>query len=198
MYDNTCGSYSGHCAAYLSSPDQNSPLYTQALNGVTEDDITMFINTVLDLSGTSFISEQCAEVVLPFLCQYMHPPCDGNGSVNLISQEQCGNIRDVVCADEWRLVMATSSSSLLPFCEQFSNADNITDDNTTQIISQPLQCHYQFKEYCGLCRPLCGKFSQFKADTKLTQRAILIFAAVIAVIGGFLVFVAAIIRRKAL
>ena len=149
--------------------------------------------------GTSIISEQCSEVVLPFLCQYLHPPCDGNGSVNLISHEQCSSIRDVVCADEWRLVMVTSSlSSLLPVCEHFSNVDDITDDNTTQIAPQPLQCHYQFKEHCGVCRPLCGKFSQFNSDAKLSQRAVLISAAVIGTIGGFLVFVAAIIRREAL
>ena len=173
-------------------------MYVQTLNEVTEDEIAMFIKTVEDYSDTNLINDQCAEVVLPFLCQYMHPPCDGNGSVNLISQEQCSYIRDVVCAGEWRLVMATSSSSFLPVCEHFSNVDNITDDNTTQTTPQPLQCHYQFKEYCGACRPLCGKFSQFKAETRLTQKAILIFSAVIAIIGGFLVFVVAIIRRTAL
>jgi len=198
LYNNTCSSYSGHCAAYLTSPDQRSSLYTKTLNGVTEDEISMVINTVRDFSDTSLVSKQCAEVVLPFLCQYIHPPCDGNGSVNLISEEQCSNIRDVVCAAEWRLVMATSSSSLLPVCEHFSNGDNITDDNTIQVTPQPLQCHYQFKEHCGICRPLCGKFSQFKIDTRVSQKAILIFAAVMAVIGGFLAFVVAIIRRTAL
>ena len=183
----------------MSSPEHSSSLHTQALNGVTEDDVGVLINTVKSYLGTSIISEQCSEVVLPFLCQYLHPPCDGNGSVNLISREQCSNIRDMVCADEWRLVMVTSSlSSLLPVCEHFSNVDDITDDNTTQIAPQPLQCHYQFKEHCGVCRPLCGKFSQFNSDAKLSQRAVLISAAVIGTIGGFLVFVAAIIRREAL
>jgi len=108
------------------------------LKGISENDIASFAELLNRYS--SIVSEQCAEVVLPFLCHYIHPPCDGNGSVNLISQEQCSNIRDVVCADEWRLVMATSPSSLLPVCEHFSNVDNITDDNTTL---QPLQCHYQ-------------------------------------------------------
>ena len=163
---------------------------------MSENDIASFIDILNQFSG--IVSEQCAEIVLPFLCHYTHPPCDGNGSVNLISQEQCSNIRDVVCADEWRLVMATSSSSLLPVCEHFSDVDNITYDNTTHIISQPLQCHYQFKEYCGLCLPLCGKFSQYRITTKLRERILLIFAGAISFIGGILVFVAVIIRKKVL
>ena len=163
---------------------------------MSENNIIGFADNLNRFSATGFVSEQCAEVVLPFLCQYMHPPCDGNGSINLISQEQCSDIRDVVCADEWRLVMATSSSSLLPVCEHFSNIDNITDDNTMQTTSQPLQCHYQFKEYCGLCLPLCGEFSQYRASAKLGERSVIIFYGASSFVGGILVFVAAILRRK--
>ena len=167
---------------------------TLTLKEISENELANFIGILNQFSG--FVSEQCAEVVLPFLCQYIHPPCDGNGSVNLISQEQCSNIRDVVCADEWRLAMATSSSSLLPVCEHFSGVDSITGDNTTQTIPQPIQCNYQFKEYCGLCRPLCGEFSLHSVQSKFGERIALITAAVLAFIGGILVFIAAIIRRK--
>jgi len=198
MYGNACTIYSGQCSHYQPSLNSNSSiLFTRMLNGVSEHDIVGFIDLLNQFLGTSFISEQCSEAVLPFLCQYLHPPCDSNGSVNLISREQCSNIRDVVCADEWRLVMA-ASSSLLPVCEHFSDVDNITDDNTTQIISRPLQCHYQYKEYCGLCLPLCGEFSQYKASTKLKERAVLIFAGASTFIGGILMFIAAIVRRKIL
>ncbi|XP_065890388.1 uncharacterized protein [Dysidea avara] len=196
VYDATCVNYIGQCTNYLLSLNNDSSLFTITLNGMSENDIASFIDILNQFSG--IVSEQCAEIVLPFLCHYTHPPCDGNGSVNLISQEQCSNIRDVVCADEWRLVMATSSSSLLPVCEHFSDVDNITYDNTTHIISQPLQCHYQFKEYCGLCLPLCGKFSQYRITTKLRERILLIFAGAISFIGGILVFVAVIIRKKVL
>jgi len=198
LYTETCTSYRGQCAEYLEGICDTTPLLALALKGTTENDITNFIDILDRFSGTDIISEQCAEVVLPFLCQYIHPPCDGNGSVKLISQEQCSNIRDVVCADEWRLVMATSSSSLLPVCEHFDNVDNITDDNTTQITPQPLQCHHQFKEYCGLCLPLCGEFSQYQVKAEIQEKTILIFAGILAFIGGLLVFIAAIIRWKAL
>ena len=197
LYDETCTSYSGQCAEYLEIYDTTS-LFTLTLKKISENDIGQFMATLNQFMGTHFISKQCAEVVFSFLCQYIHPPCDGNGSVNLISQEQCRNIRDVVCDNEWRLVMATSSSSLLPVCEHFSNVDNITDDNTTLIISQPLQCHYQFKEYCGLCLPLCGEFSQYRANTELGERSVIVFSSIVAFIGGVLVFIAAIWRQKAL
>ena len=196
LYSNRCVSYSGQCLGDLEMFGDD--LLTLTLNGVSEDEIAGFFDILNNAIVTGFVREQCAEVVLPFLCQYLHPPCDGNGSVNLISREECSNIRDVVCANEWRLVMTTSSSSLLPICEHFSNVDNITNDNTTQITPQPLQCHYQFKEYCSLCLPLCGKFSQYRAGTKLGERSVLIFAGVAAFIGGILVFIAVIFRRESL
>jgi len=198
LYGEACTSYSGQCSQYLEGVHDTISLTTLTLNGASEDDIAGFFNTLNNARKAGLVNEQCAEVVLPFLCQYLHPPCDGNGNVNLISREQCSNIRDVVCVDEWRLVMATSLSSLLPVCEHFSDVDNITDDNTTQITPQPLQCHYQFKEYCGLCLPLCGKFSQYRVKTKFQEKAIFIFGGVSAIIGGLLVFIAAIIRWKSL
>ena len=196
LYGEACTRYSGQCSQHLEN-GSTSPT-TLTLNGASEDSIAGFFNILNNARRSGFVSEQCAEVLLPFLCQYLHPPCDGNGSVNLISREQCSEIRDVVCADEWRLVMATSSSSLLPVCEHFSDVDNITDDNTTQITPQPLQCHYQFKEYCGLCLPLCGKFSQYRVKTKFQEKAIFIFGGALAFIGGLLVLTAAIIRWKTL
>ena len=192
LYGDNCSSYNGLCLEHLERLNDTLSS-TLSLKELSESDIANFINILNQFSGTSIVSEQCAEVVLPFLCQYVHPPCDGNDSVNFISQEQCSNIRDVVCADEWRLVMATSSSSLLPVCEHFSDVNNITDDNTT---SQPLQCHYQFKEHCGLCRPLCGKFSQYSVQPKFGERIAIIIASVVAFIGGILVSIVAIIRRK--
>ena len=199
LYGETCTSYSGQCSQYLEGVHDATSLTTLTLNRASEDDIAGFFYILNNARRSGFVSAQCAEVVLPFLCQYLHPPCDGNGSVNLISQEQCSEIRDVLCANEWRLVMATSSSSsLLPVCEHFSDVDNITDNNTTQITPQPLRCHYQFKEYCGLCLPLCGKFSQHRVETKFQKKAIFIFSGILAFIGGLLVFIAAIIRWKSL
>ena len=97
--------------------------------------------------------------------------------------------------------MPTTSASLLPNCENFNDDGNINDDdnnnsNTSLIIPQSLQCHYQFKEFCGVCLPLCGKFSEYRVETKFQERSILIFTGIAAFIGGILVFIASAYRRK--
>ena len=72
-------------------------------------------------------------------------------------------------------------------------------NNTILLIApQPLQCHYQFKEFCGSCLPLCGKFSEFKNDVEFHVKAFVIFGATAAFIGGILLFVISAYRRKAM
>ena len=70
----------------------------------------------------------------------------------------------------------------------------------TTIISvkvlEPLKCHYQFKEYCGVCLPLCGTFSQYTAEVRISQDILLITSSVLAIIGGVIVLVLAAIKRK--
>ncbi|XP_065890808.1 uncharacterized protein [Dysidea avara] len=132
---------------------------------------------------------------MPFICQYAYPPCDGNGSPLLITQEQCVNIRDEVCVNEWRIAMATESGSLLPVCETFNDEDD-SSSVATRNASEPLRCHYQFREYCDVCLPLCGDFSQYPDQVKVAERSVIILSAVLALIGGIFVLIAAIKRRK--
>ena len=132
---------------------------------------------------------------MPFLCQYVYPPCDGNGSTQFITQEQCVNIRDEVCEREWRLAMTTEQGNLLPICETFGTDNESTIENDVEPV-QPLRCHYQFKEFCGVCLPLCGTFSQYPDQVRFAERAVIILSAVLALIGGFIVFTAAAIRRS--
>ena len=128
---------------------------------------------------------------MPFLCQYAYPPCDGNGSAQFITQEQCINIRDDVCKTEWRIAMGTQEGNLLPVCETFV-ADN--ESSSVTVIREPLKCHYQFKELCGLCLPLCGTFSQYSKQVKFGERAVIILSAVLTLVCGFIIFIAAVIR----
>ena len=60
------------------------------------------------------ISEECSTAVLPFFCQYVYPPCDGNGSAQFITQEQYNNIRDDVGKAEWKIAMTTGQGNFLP------------------------------------------------------------------------------------
>ena len=187
--------YSGVCSQYLSHLNNGTTMFTLTLlNGQSEDDINSFIDIIIQ-----FASMQCRDAVLPFLCQYIFPPCDvNNGNVDFVSRTQCINIRDAVCSFEWNVVINTPSAALLPNCENFDDNDDDVDNNTLPIAPQSLQCHYQFKEFCGLCLPLCDRFSQYRVQVKFQEKYVLIFSGIAAVIGGILLFIASIFRRKAM
>ena len=146
-------------------------------------------------SYSAIVSDECSAVVMPFLCQYVYPPCDGNGSAQFITQEQCINIRDNVCEAEWGIAISLGQGNLLPVCETFV-ADNESSVATVEDDGGPLVCHYQFREYCHLCLPLCGTFSQYPDQVKLGERAVIILSAVLALLGGFVVLIAAVVRRS--
>ena len=134
---------------------------------------------------------------MPFLCQYVYPPCDGNGSIQFITQEQCVNIRNKVCKREWRIAMITKHRNLLPVCEIFGT-DNESSPVAIENDTEPVICHYQFKEFCGVCLPLCGTFSQYPDQVRIGEKAVLILAVILALIGGVIVLIAAVIRRSAM
>ena len=185
--------YNDICAQYFSQLVDETSLSTLKLNGISDDDINMFICII-----TQYATKPCQDVALPFLCQYIFPPCNvSSGDVNYISQAECINVRDVVCPFEWNVVMSTPSASLLPKCENFDD-DNDDSQNGSLVVLKSFQCQYQFKEYCGLCLPLCGKFSQYRVQTKFQERSIIIFSGIAAFIGGILVFIASIYRWRAM
>ena len=157
-----------------------------------EEQLVMLSSILEDYS--TLISEECLSVVVPFLCHHAYPPCDGNNSIQLLTQEQCINIRDSVCVSEWRFVMATELGSLLPVCEAFDSTGSSLIKEENRLV--PPKYHDQFKEFCGLCLPLCGKFSQYRGQLKLTETLVIVIVVVVAFIGGIMVFVAATIRRK--
>ena len=197
LYDGNCVEYSGICEEYLKD---KASLFTLTLNGISKSDFITFVKYLNQY--TSIVRKQCRDAVIPFLCQYAFPPCDvSSGNISVISKTQCTKIRDVLCSVEWNIATKISSSAakLLPNCENFNNDDDNNDNASTElIVPQSLQCHYQFKEFCGLCLPLCGKFSQYRVETKFQQRSIVIFASAVAFIGGILVFIASVYRRKAM
>ena len=154
---------------------------------ITEQQLSEFFSILQSYS--SVISEECSAAVFPFLCQYVNPPCDGNGSTQFITQEQCINIRDNLCEAEWRIAMTIEHGNLLPVCETFGTGSVITVNNT-----EPLRCHYQFKEFCGVCLPLCGIFSQYPDDVRFTEAAVAIAGGVLVVISGLIYVIFTVIR----
>ena len=196
LYNGNCSQYEGICSAYLRQLiDKNGTLTTMVNSDITEQQVLLFLANLNNLPD--LISEECSVAIMPFLCQYVYPPCDGNGSTQFITKEQCINIREDVCELEWKFAMATNFGSLLPFCEAFDASSNFS--STAKGISSSSEtpsCHYQFKRFCGVCLPLCNAFSQYSAPVKLTEKILIIVAAVLAIIGGIIVLIAAGIRRK--
>ena len=198
LYNGNCVQYSGICSEYLKYLYTNNSLYTLTLNGISKNDVSTFVDYLNEFSA--FLRKQCLDAVMPFLCQYAFPPCDVNGgNVQIISKTQCTNIRDALCSVEWNLAMRTpAGAALLPNCESFNDDHNDRASPIAPIEPQSLQCHHQFKEYCGLCLPLCGEFKQYNYETELTTKLIYIFAGTMGFIGGILVFLASAYRRKAM
>ena len=157
-------------------------------NAISKEQVLEFFDLLPGL-----VSEECSAAMMSFICQYAYPPCDGNGSPLLITQEQCVNIRDDVCAIEWRIAINTTElEALLPTCETVQSEANFGTINT----SEPLRCHYQFGEYCGMCLPLCGSFSQFNVQIKFAIRSLVIFSGAVEIIVGGIIIIAAMLRWK--
>jgi len=86
--------------------------------------------------------------------------------------------------------MATELGTLLPTCEAFEGGGN-SSSVVTKNDSEPLQCYYQFEDYCGVCIPLCGTFSQYPDQVKFVERSFIILYAVLAIFGGIIMFIGA-------
>jgi len=141
---------------------------------------------------SSIVSEECSSTLIAFVCQHAFPPCDGDGSPLLLTQEQCINIRDDVCANEWRIIMATEHSLLLPFCEALENPSS----SVTRNVSEPFKCHYHFKKYCGLCFPLCRTFPQYSEESIKFGTVTLIGYMSLSLSGAAILLIAVIVKRK--
>lgn len=193
-YNGNCSQYEGICSIHLKKLTTVNDTLTTVNNGdITDQQLSEFFMFIDDFS--SLISEKCYFMVMPFLCQYIYPPCNGNESSQFITYKQCVNIRDEACVSEWKFVMTTELGSLLPICEAFSNKDNFSFI-MEQNMSMFSKCHYQFMKFCDLCLPLCDMFSQYPDQVKQIDEMFLIITAVFAIIGAIIVFFAAVVRRK--
>lgn len=79
------------------------------------------------LNGLSFLkpTPQCMERVMPFLCLFIFKLCDTSSHLHTALREDCLDLRDDICADEWRQAVAFLGDGVLPVCEDLPD---ITDD----------------------------------------------------------------------
>ena len=180
------------CGPHLKTTNNNLSVVVN--NDITEHQLSAFLASLEEFS-----SKECLVTIIPFLCQYVYPPCDDNGDAKFITQEQCINIRDELCISEWQFAVTSDLGSLLPVCEaiEFNSIDSIslieTEDN---ISTSRIKCHHQFKEFCGVCLPLCATFSQYTDQVRISEDIIIITSGILAVIGGIIMLIVAVIRRK--
>jgi len=73
-------------------------------------------------------------------------------------------------------------------------------ENTTRLliskkVLKPLKCHYQFKEFCGVCLPVCGTFSQYNDETLTFETSLVVASIIVAILGGTITITAAVVKR---
>ena len=139
------------------------------------------------------MTPECKQNAIPFICQYVYPPCHNDTSYQLITGEQCNYVKDEVCSTEWKITMAILPN-LLPNCEIFNN-DIL--GSYQQNGSNETFCIDQFDTYCNeLCVPSCKHFSQYDEATTSHRKAVDIIAAIVGLIGGTVFIIIAVRRRK--
>ena len=97
------------------SETANSGVYisTQGLAQVdTETQVLTLYN------GLQFLnpSPECEEAVLPFLCLFAFPLCDGSGQLYQPSFGECETLTQDTCGLEWATALSFLGSENLPQC----------------------------------------------------------------------------------
>ena len=71
----------------------------------------------LFIQGLPFLAPgpECMKVVIPFLCFYIFPLCDGTSGLHQPSSEECREITEDICAREFQTAATTDDQ--LPQCQ---------------------------------------------------------------------------------
>ena len=83
--------------------------------------------------GLQFLrpSPECERRIIPFFCRHKFGMCDSNGDYHGTLRDECKELRDRVCVDEWLQAKAFLPAGSLPECEL--QAD-ITDECISGIL----------------------------------------------------------------
>ena len=81
---------------------------------VNENTAKLIINGLSLLGAT----ETCRSSFIPFMCLYLFPLCDENGTLSRPSRDQCIEVSTIECKNEWQLALGISVvKQQLPDCE---------------------------------------------------------------------------------
>ena len=101
-------------------PDRvgSSDVYISLPDGDNQDDIEIRARTLVRFGlprvGTS---PECQEAVVPFLCLFLYPLCDSEGTLYRPSSMDCVTISTGVCEREWMEAVNLLGPGVLPQCE---------------------------------------------------------------------------------
>lgn len=180
---------------------------TMRSNIISEDDIAKFF-LILD-TYSDMISKECKEATKPFICHYVFPVCDDDGSYHSVTKDECLHLQNNICVTEWLLAMSIVPH-LVPNCELLNNPDmdenfQRSDENFEQLninntgVESNINCPQNFGLFCNdKCLPLCSQFSQYNEATTKIRKTFDIFAAILAITGGTLCIIITLIKRKKL
>ena len=164
-------------------------------------------------------TETCTSSFVPFMCLYLFPLCDGNGTVTRPSRDQCIEISTVICKDEWQKALAISSvKEKLPKCESLALAREgvckgnncmlryyfIVKNASLEVIGGSNLSPNSTRTFCtdsflfsnGTCVPQCGKWKQYDDEMSLALDIFAIISAVIGLGSGILVLLFSCIWHK--
>ena len=131
-------------------------------------------------------NDQCSDAISQFYCNAVDTV--NNHSHNLITE--CLEVRDDICAAEWRMVESFLDFTL-PSCNNFYGSKNFTSEK-----APALSCPAGFDIFCGsLCQPLCDEFSLFSDVATVAYRVLNVMFHVVAIIAGVVTILACCVHR---
>ena len=155
-------------------------LSTLRHSNIPEADVASLIEA---LKSHPIVSLECREAAIPFICQYVYPPCLNDTTYDLITMEQCHNVKYEVCPTEWGIAEGLFPGVLLD-CEIFNDSDSLIEgvSSLQQDRNNEISCTDQFDTNCNneLCVPSCKHFSQYDDVTMSYRNIVDIVTAIIA------------------
>ena len=78
------------------------------------------------VNGLSFLnpSPQCRDAIIPFLCLYIFTLCDSRNNLHTTSRDNCLELSDNICAEEWSQAVGFLGPGVLPLCEDLPDITN--------------------------------------------------------------------------
>eukprot|EP00731_Ephydatia_muelleri_P013215 Em0007g525a len=168
--------YSGICLGPLLSCFSPSTVATsiQITSSVDIQTNEALASKIIVLLNSAYPS--CLTGAHRFLCQYLFPLCDGNGTLYQPTYQECLNVSQGVCSVAWTQGPAAGVS--LPVCLDLPNTTSICNANATEVSFQPaLTCsdHYYFNG--SVCLAQCGVWEQFPSSLVVGIKGTELFAA---------------------